>query len=297
MTYSPGGPGHGQQGQPGYGQQPSHGQPSHGQPGYGQPGYGQPGYGQPGYGQPGYGQGGSPYQPGYPPPPPNFGYPPPPSGTDGFAIAAFILSLLGGVLLAVIFAFVALSRIRQGRSTGRGLAIAALVISGLWVVGIAGLFVVAAVLGSQEGNSTSTTSSSITWGASSPGGSYGGGEGDSMSAMKVAVGDCLKDFVKDFASSPTTVTKVTKVACTTPHDAEVVGEFRLTSSTYPGKDAITKQAEARCEPMLPTNPRGVDPDDLSLIYLYPKPTSWALGDRTVSCIVTSEDTPLTGTLR
>lgn len=62
--------------------------------------------------------------------------------TDGFAIAALVLSVLGGIVLSVIFALVALSRIRKGRrQRGRGMAIAALWISGAWALLIAGIVV------------------------------------------------------------------------------------------------------------------------------------------------------------
>jgi hypothetical protein len=71
----------------------------------------------------------------------------PAAKTDGFAIAAFVLSLPGALLLSVVFAFVARGRIKrsQGALTGKGLTTAALVISGLWVVVLG---VVAAVVAS-----------------------------------------------------------------------------------------------------------------------------------------------------
>jgi hypothetical protein len=64
--------------------------------------------------------------------------------TDGFAIAALVFAILGGILLSVIFALVALSRIKSGkRQEGRGMAIAALWISGAWALLIAGLVALA----------------------------------------------------------------------------------------------------------------------------------------------------------
>lgn len=58
--------------------------------------------------------------------------------TDGFAIAALVFAVIGGILLAVIFALVSLSRIKKGkRQDGRGMAIAALWVSGGWVLLIA----------------------------------------------------------------------------------------------------------------------------------------------------------------
>jgi len=64
--------------------------------------------------------------------------------TDGFAIAALVLAVFGGIVLSVVFALIALSRIRKGRrQQGRGLAIAALWVSGAWALLIAGIVVLA----------------------------------------------------------------------------------------------------------------------------------------------------------
>jgi hypothetical protein len=61
----------------------------------------------------------------------------PASGTNGFAIAAFVLGFLGAVLLSVIFGIVALNKLRDRPQRGKGLAIAGLCLSGVWLVGIA----------------------------------------------------------------------------------------------------------------------------------------------------------------
>lgn len=79
-------------------------------------------------------------------------YPPQgPTGTNGFAIAAFVLSLLWcywvGSILALVFGYMALSQIKKsdGRQSGRGLAIAGIVIS--WIaVAFAAIGLVLAVV-------------------------------------------------------------------------------------------------------------------------------------------------------
>jgi hypothetical protein len=110
--------------------------------------------------------------PNYPPPPPppgggypppssggygypqqpqgGYGYQPPPqsSGTNGFAIASLVCSLVGwicgiGPILGLVFGFVALGQIKQTGQGGRGMAIAGIVIGGvaiavgllLWILG------------------------------------------------------------------------------------------------------------------------------------------------------------------
>lgn len=48
--------------------------------------------------------------------------------TNGFAVAALVLGLVGGSLLAVVFGHIALSQIRRIGQHGRGMAIAGLVL-------------------------------------------------------------------------------------------------------------------------------------------------------------------------
>ncbi|MFG1933185.1 DUF4190 domain-containing protein [Mycobacterium sp. NPDC048908] len=109
-------------------------------------------------------------------------------GTNGWAIAAFVLGILGGTILSVIFAIVALVQIRGRRQRGRGLAIAALVISAVWVAAI---------------------TSVIAYGVS--------GQGKSVRASDLATGDCVKDSYDDQLP-----TWVKRVRCDRPHYGEVV---------------------------------------------------------------------------
>lgn len=90
-----------------------------GQP-YGQP-YGQQPYGQPQYG-PQYGQ--QPY---------GYGYPPPKPLDTQTAMIAMIASIAGllcciGWIVGIVMGHVALSKIKRGQATGKGMAIAALCI-------------------------------------------------------------------------------------------------------------------------------------------------------------------------
>lgn len=98
----------------GYGQPP--------QPAYGQPGYGQPGYGQPGYGQPAE----APYGP---------------TGSNGVAIAALVVGIIGALLcwvpiVGLVLGLVALvlGIVGVRRRTGKGMAIAGIVLGAIAVV-------------------------------------------------------------------------------------------------------------------------------------------------------------------
>lgn len=78
-----------------------------------------------------------PRPPRYVPPAPQPNYAGP---TNAFAIASFVLSLIGGSLLAVIFGHIALSQINRTRESGRGLALAGLII-GYITLGIIVIFI------------------------------------------------------------------------------------------------------------------------------------------------------------
>jgi Domain of unknown function (DUF4190) len=66
------------------------------------------------------------------------GQPPAENGTNGFAVASFILGLLGlvtpAVILSIIFGIIALAQIGKRPQRGKGLAIAGLILSFVWIV-------------------------------------------------------------------------------------------------------------------------------------------------------------------
>jgi MFS family permease len=110
-----------------------------------------------------------------------------PGATNGWAIAAFVLGILGGTILSVIFAIVALVQVKGRHQRGRGLAIAALVISAAWIAAIASV---------------------IGYGISA--------QGTSVRAADLRTGDCIKD-----AYERQLPTWVKRVSCDRPHHGEV----------------------------------------------------------------------------
>jgi len=82
---------------------------------------------------------------------------PPAPGTDGMAVAGFVLGLLGvtviTAILGIVFGAVALGRIRRTAQGGKGLAIAGIVIGSCWLA----LFAFGIVTALVVGSSTPTT--------------------------------------------------------------------------------------------------------------------------------------------
>jgi len=300
---------------PGYagGSQEAPGTPgTQGAAAYGGGGYGNPGspYGGGGYGNPGspygggYGNPGSPYGGGYATPPAG-GYATPPGaggyGTPGapyggpyaygapygpgqpgtgkfsaWAIAAFILSLVGGILLSVIFGLIALSRIRRLGQRGRGLAIASLVLSGLWLV----IFILLGVAGSSGTTSRPSSTGPIK-------------HAGRLNVFSLAVGDCF-----DNPAGASTVTTVTATPCNQPHNAQIYAKFNLSGSdfNYPGTAAVTKLATNGCNARTGDVDKSLTTSSMTIRLLFPEEDAWLSGQRTVACMILDPSASLTTSL-
>ena len=218
----------------------------------------------------------------YPPPPPHGAYPPPPPGayppppyypppqgpyapptpgTNWWAVISLIFGVLGGVLISVICGIVGLNRAKKGQG-GRGMAIAGLVLSGLWIVGIVAL--VAFLLFFDKGT---------------------------VSATEVKAGDCLKEL----PASGLVIT-VDTAPCGEPHTGEIFSVMKMPEGDFPGQFAI-EEYQNKCAPELAKySPEAAEDPDVGLFVLYPSEDSWGQGDRTVTCIATT-DSPRSGTLK
>jgi len=222
----------------------------------------------------------APYDPQAPfaaPPPYGSATPPPASGTNGFAIAGFVLSLPGMVPLAVIFSIIGLVKARSAHQKGKGLAIAGLVISAVWV-----LVAVLGVAAFLSGRADRDASGAVV----KPG---------TVDVLSLRVGDC----VQLPSDSTFDTTKLPAVPCSQLHDGEVyvVGSLGLTGS-YPGEAAVTQAAQGVCgaafEPFVGTS---YDQSSIDVTYLFPRQREWQLGDRGVTCILTPRTGQVTGTLK
>ncbi|MEW9532518.1 DUF4190 domain-containing protein [Microbispora sp. NPDC049125] len=189
--------------------------------------------------------------------------PPQPPRTNGLAIASLIFGIIGGIPLSVIFGIVALVQIRRRGDRGRGLAVAGLVLSSLWILFVAAVVVIA-ILTSPQRDATGT----IT-------------DGGSMLSTQIRAGDCVNGIADGVV-----VTAVKGVPCAQPHDAEVILQFDLPVSAWPGREAAGDTAADQCDrrlgrlladsPML---------DRLQSFVLYPPDEASWRRSRSVSCMV------------
>jgi len=89
----------------------------------------------------------------------------------------------------------------------------------------------------------------------------------------------------------------TRVACSTPHDAEVFATFSLTESSWPGTNAIQQDAGYGCGSRLSgyLNP-ALATAALAQAWVYPDQSAWQASERTVICEVSSATGKLTGSV-
>lgn len=200
-------------------------------------------------------------------------YPPQEQRTNGFAIAALVFGIIGGVPLAVIFGITALVQIPKQNQKGTGMAIAGLVLAGVWTLAIVALIAVFVVTSADRDASGEITES-----------------GD-VSAASLRVGDCLNDIEESAL-----ITSLPAVPCAEPHEAEVFGVFDLAEGNYPTEDDLVAQADAGCaDRMARYSPDAMNDPSIGFLYIYPLEQAWP-DDREVVCLATSSEGTMTGSL-
>lgn len=200
---------------------------------------------------------------------------------NGFAIASFVLGLLGvaaiTLVLSVVFGIIALTQISARRERGKGLAIAGLALSGAWAVVLA--LLIAASIGTQANRSPSGAITSK----------------GQVSIFSLHVGDCFQSPSASRVAQG--ITEVTGTPCTTPHDAQVFAQFDATDASYPGAKALAKESATGCRARIATS---LDKSKLTATmraeYYYPQSLPWAEGKRTISCLVVDSTRDLTTSL-
>jgi hypothetical protein len=232
--------------------------------------------------QPPYPPAQPPYPPAYPVQPLTPEQPPQPQKTNGFAIASLIFGIIGGVLLSVIFGFVALSQIKKRNERGRGMAIAGLSLSGAWVALIC-IGALAVALFGGKGTTTTTTGGNPTAHASTE---------TAVKVETLRVGDCVNGLEEG------DISKLPAISCSEPHEGEVVGDYQVSGSSYPGESAITDEANDKCNDiLLAYSPSTKDDQSIGIYFVYPTVSSWAQGDRQVLCIAEHTQGKKTGSIK
>jgi hypothetical protein len=207
-------------------------------------------------------------------PPPYFPPPPPVDPrTNGYATAALILGMLGGVPFGIGFGVAALVQIKRRPQKGRGLAVGGLIASGCWVLIFAAGIVAAVLLDQREPETAAAPA-------------------DRVSIAFLAPGTCVNELHEPAEE----VYDMPVVPCDTPHDGEVYHVFELPAGPYPGDEAVQEEISVRCDDDLRSfaGPRS---ETLEFSYIYPSTEEFWNEGRQFTCIVYDPAGKTTGTLR
>lgn len=110
-------------------------------------------------------------------------------------------------------------------------------------------------------------------------------EAGSVRADRLRAGDCFDD--QDDRSPDA----FPVVPCAEPHDNEAYFRFVVPGDEFPGQEALTDQAAARCraEPFTDYVGRPVESTSLGVFYVLPSQETWErFDDRTIICALFDE---------
>jgi hypothetical protein len=116
----------------------------------------------------------------------------------------------------------------------------------------------------------------------------------SQPVLQLEVGTCLMDLSTPLGAD---LSDIPTIDCELPHESEVFAEITLEGTGYPGVDDIVDAAVGSCMQEFGQFV-GIDhaASALDFAYYYPTPSSWAVGDRSVFCVVFEPGFLVEGTL-
>lgn len=209
--------------------------------------------------------------PSYPvmPPPTAYRLAPIP-GTNGLAVAALVLGLVGfavplAAIVAIVLGSVALSQLRSRPQEGRPMAMSGVAL-GVVSVLLWTAVVTFAILSTDEED-----------------GSGARGAGSRVSVDSLESGECFDGLNEGAMRS------VTLRPCEGPHQAQVITTLTLPDGAWPGEDEVVRLSQDRCMERMEGRVIESFLDDLDVYTIYPQSAfAWRL-DRTATCIVGATD--------
>jgi hypothetical protein len=191
-------------------------------------------------------------------------------GTNGLAIAALVLGLVGFAvpltsIVAIVLGLVALSQLRSRPQQGRPMAISGVALGGFSVLLWTAL-VTFAILSADDED-----------------GSGARGFGSKVSVESLTSGECFDGLHEGAMHS------VTLRPCEGPHQAQVITTLTLPDGAWPGDEEVVTLAEDRCTERMEGRVNELFLDDLDVYTIYPQSAfAWQL-DRSATCIVGATD--------
>jgi hypothetical protein len=112
--------------------------------------------------------------------------------------------------------------------------------------------------------------------------------------LRLDVGDCLMDQSTPIGGD---LVNIPVIDCNEPHESEVYAEIIMEGTGFPGVEEVANTGIASCMTDF-AEFVGLDYSSSSLdfSYYYPTPSSWAVGDRSIFCVVFDPGVLTEGTL-
>jgi hypothetical protein len=206
------------------------------------------------------------------------------------AVASFVLSLLGVVLVAIPLALVSMFGKRPGVRRGRALATAALAVSAVWALAITAAVTV--LTSPRAQGVVLAVAPSATPTPTPPPDAEPSTESTTIDISALEPGDCIA------SEQGPSIESVQLIPCDRPYDEEVIGLPDLGAGPWPGQKAIDRRADQACVPVFRSYVGiPVDRSRLNLAWYAPVKESWEDGDHKVICVAYDPAGKMTGTVR
>lgn len=238
------------------------------------------------------------------PEPPEDGTPngPADSGRNWLGLTAFIASLLGGGLIAIVLGHLGLRAAARGKATNRGTALAGTILGYVGVVVLCGALAATGTLAGIFPLGSSAPQPSVTV---TPLSTSGVSAVDSTLTTAdrwfgLAIGDCVLAFRTGGDPADPTIAKPEVVPCSGAHYGEVYAIAAIAGDSLPDDATFRLHAREVCAGPLFSNYVGVERyEDSELLFdvLYPAERSWENGTHQMVCLLVETGGSTTGPLK
>lgn len=209
--------------------------------------------------------------------------PAPDTSRNWLGIASLVLGIVGGSVLALVFALFGLRAVREGKATNRGLSLAGLALGSAW--GTVLIYAAASAvvsLGSADGPALLASGPGVTAIASTP-----GGDGPTVPLAQVVSGDCYRSGSGGArpGGGLVSVPGIAVVDCATGHDAEVFYVTTLDGTTAPSDPNYAATGFRLCSSQAATAHIVTSPQAPALLIetYSPRQDGWDRGERYLVC--------------
>jgi hypothetical protein len=236
--------------------------------------------------------------------PPEGGAPnePADSRRNWMGLTAFIASLLGGGLIAIVLGHLGLRAAARGKATNRATALAGTILGYVGVVALGGALVATGALAGVFPLGSSVPQSSVTVTPLAPSGIPAV---DSTLTVAdrwfgLAIGDCVLEFDTGADPADPTIEKPEVVPCSGAHFGEVYAIAAIGGDTVPDDATFRLHSREVCAGPLFASYVGVEEyEDSGLLFdvLYPAERSWENGTHQMVCLLVEKGGSTTGSLK